>query len=203
MEIIFPLLMVVFFATTVFFAFRSAAKIRKEFPRWAEELGWTPKPMTSWTASPEAEGVHNGRRGRIYSYTTGSGKSRTTWAAVELRGEGAPRLELAFTRQGFGTKIASMFGAKEVEVGDAAFDARWFIRTNRPEFVKAALLPEVRARIDELATRGGSGMRLEFTGGKAVYAEQGGFNAAVRARIAAALPVLTDLAALAEVEAAS
>lgn len=199
----FPVLMLGLFATVIFFGVRSIAEQRREFPRWAESLGWTASPMTSWTVSPEATGVHAGRRGKAYVFTTGSGKSRITWAAVELVAEGAPNMELTLTRQGFGSVVASMFGVKEVQVGDAAFDARWFIRTNRPDFVAAALLPEMRQRIDELAARGGRGMKLEIKAGRAIYAEQGPFGPAGRARVAASLPVLADLAALAEVESAS
>lgn len=199
MEILIPFAMFGLFAMVAVMAFRHAAKLRKEFPRWAEEIGWTSTPMTSWTTPAEATGVHAGRRGRIFTYTTGSGKSRTNWAAVELATEGDQSLELELTRQGFGSKVAALFGVKEVEVGDAAFDARWFIRTNRPDYVKSALLPEFRQRIEELAVRGGRGMKLEIKEGRAIYSEQGFFNAPVRVRVAAALPVLADLAALAEV----
>lgn len=184
------------------FAFRAAAKLKAEFPRWAEELGWSAKPMTGWTSVPEATGAYAGRRGRAYAYLTGSGKSRISWVAMSLACDGGSRLELHLARQSFGTKMASWFGAKEVEVGDPAFDAAWFIRTNRPDYIKAALLPEFRQRIGELAAHGGRGMKLEIKVGEAIYSEQGSFgHAASRARAAAALPVLADLAALAEVEA--
>jgi hypothetical protein len=201
MEALWPFL---FFAViaAVFFSIarKHFAKLRKEFPEWAAGLGWTAQPMKSWTTTPEAHGDYAGRRGRAYIYTTGSGKSRQSWSAIELLAAGTPRLELVFKRQGFGTKIEGWFGAKEVEVGDAAFDAKWFIQTNRPDFVRAALLPEVRARIEELGARGGRQMRLDFKAGRATYAEQGHFQAATRERLAAALPVLADMAALAEVE---
>jgi hypothetical protein len=203
MEILIPLVMFGAFAAVAVTAIRHAAKVRKEFPRWAEEIGWTATPMTSWTTPAEATGVHAGRRGRVFSFTTGSGKSRRTWAAIELSAGAASGLELELTRQGFGSKVAALFGAKEIQVGDAAFDARWFIRTNRPDYMKAALLPEFRARIEELERRGGRVMKLEIKQGRAIYSEQGFFNAPVRARLAAALPVLADLAALAEVEAGS
>lgn len=202
MEILIPLVMVGLFATIVGLGLRHTLKLRKEFPLWAEELGWKPEPMPSWTTPPVANGVYGGRRGRVFSYTTGSGKSRVNWAAIQLMIVPASGMEVEITRQGFGTKVAALFGVKEIEVGDAAFDARWFIRTNRPDYIKAALLPEFRQRIDELAARGGRGMKLEIKEGRAIYSEQGFFNAPVRARVAAALPVLADLAALAEVEAA-
>jgi hypothetical protein len=203
MEALWPFLFFAVFAAVGFgLAWKNAARLRREFPEWAAGLGWTARAMESWTTPPEAHGDYAGRRGRAYTYSTGSGKSRRSWKAIELIAGGAPRLELEFSRQGVGTRIAEWFGVKEVQVGDAAFDARWFVRTNRPEFVRAALVPEVRARIDELSARGGRMPRLDFKAGRATYAEQGHFAAATRERLAAALPVLADLAVLAEVEAA-
>jgi len=204
MEILIPLVMVGAFVLVVVLGIRNAARMRREFARWVEELGWTASSMTSWTTPLEASGVHAGRRGRVFSYTTGSGKSRTSWAAVELMAGPASGLELELMRQHFGTKVAEWFGAKEIKVGDAAFDARWFIRTNRADYMAAALLlPEFRHRIEELAARGARSMKLEIKAGRAIYSEQGVFNAPVRARLVEALPVLADLATLAEVESAA
>ena len=202
MEILIPLVMVGAFVLVVVLSIRSTARMRKEFARWVEELGWTASAMTSWSASPEASGMYAGRRGRVFTYTTGSGKSRTTWAAIELLLGSSTGLELSLTRQHFGTKVAEWFGVKEIKVGDAAFDERWFIQTNREDYMKAALLPEFRQRIEELAAKGGRGMKLEIKAGLALYSEQGFFSGPVRSRVVAALPVLADLAALAEVESA-
>ncbi len=59
--------------------------------------------------------------------------------------------------QGLGTRLAELFGAKEITVGDAAFDAAWFIRTNTPESFGALLLPEIRTRFLTLHNVGGKG----------------------------------------------
>lgn len=203
MEILIPLGMVGAFVLMVALGLRHAARMRKEFARWVDELGWTASSVASWRTPPEASGMYAGRRGRMFSYATGAGKSRTTWAAVELLVGPSSGLELELTRQHLGSKVAEWLGAREIKVGDAAFDERWFIKTNRVDYMTAALLPEFRLRIDELAARGGRSMKLEIKAGRAIYSEQGFFSAPVRSRMVAALPVLADLATLAEVEAAA
>jgi hypothetical protein len=200
----FPWLFLLFVGVVVgfvWFAIRSVKKLRAEFASWALAQGLTPKEGSWWKTWPSAEGVRFGRNVRVQTFTTGSGKSRITWVEVAVSGV-AGRLELELVRQGFGTKIAEWFGAREVTVGDAAFDARWFVRTNREEFVRAALLPEMRARIDAVAGLGGRSLKIEAKGGVVRYVEQGGITTASMRRAEQVFPLLDELVALAEVEAA-
>ncbi|HYC70822.1 MAG TPA: hypothetical protein VEB66_06420 [Opitutaceae bacterium] len=144
-------------------------------------------------------GAVQGRPVRFWSYTTGSGKSQQTWAAVGVTPRQASGLEFRLSRQGFATKVQEFFGSKEITVGDAEFDRAWFVRTNRPEFLAAALVPEIRAKLVAAHRAGGDGsFRLER--GEVVYAERGSVGSArVVARLEAVLPVLLDLADVAEV----
>lgn len=196
---------VLFFGIMVaafWFGLRAHKRLVAEFAAWAQAQGLTVREGPWWSTPLEAEGTRAGRRLNVSTFTTGSGKSRTTWLAVFV--SGAPgRLELSLVRQGFGTKIAEWFGTKEVEVGDAAFDGRWFVRTNRPEFVQAALLPEIRTRIDEVAALGGRSLKIEVKGGQAKYVEQGGISSKSMQRVERVFPLLEELVALAEVEAAA
>jgi len=97
-----------------------------------------------------------------------------------------------------------MFGASEIQVGDADFDRRWFIQTNQPDFLRAALLPELRAKIFTLAAEpSASRLKLMLEDGRVRYAEQGSFaSARVAGRIGQAAEVVADLADVAEVFAA-
>jgi hypothetical protein len=148
------------------------------------------------------EGTVQGRAVRFWSYTTGSGKSQKTWAAAGVRPRQDGGLTFRLSRQGLGTKLQELLGAKEITVGDRLFDAAWFVQTNRPADLAAALLPEIREKL-MAAHRSGhrtGGFRLEQ--GEVVYAEQGGLHDAGRvARLEALLPVLMDLADVAEVSA--
>lgn len=144
-------------------------------------------------------GVHQGKAVRFWTYSTGSGKSRRTWCAVGVKPRAHGGLEFELQRQGFGTKIMEWFGAQEIQVGDPAFDRDWFIRTNQPEFLAAALVPEIRAKLTAwrlAATE--KPIRLEA--GEVQVSVPGNFgNDQVIARLESSLPQLIDLADIAEV----
>lgn len=176
-------------------------RMMEQFRAWAAALGLEVKSGKGWTASPEAEGMRGGRILRVNTFTTGSGKSRQVWLAAGMATGVRGGLELEFKRQGFATTVAEWFGAKEVKVGEPGFDGRWFVRTNRPEFVRAALLPEMRTRIDEAGTLGGRAIKIEVKDGWARYVEQGGVNPKACARVERLLPLLEELAVLADVAA--
>jgi len=188
-------------AAVFWFGLRAHKRLVAEFAAWAAAQGLAVREGPWWSTPLEAVGTRAGRRVEVSTFTTGSGKSRTTWLAVIVKGVPG-RLELSLVRQGFGTKVSEWFGTKEIEVGDAAFDARWFVRTNRPEFVAAALLPEIRTRIDEVAALGGRSLKIEVQAGQAKYVEQGGVTTKSMQRAERVFPLLEELVALAEVEAA-
>jgi len=156
----------------------------------------------SWTKSPALLGTWQGRALRFWTYSTGSGKSRQTWSAVGIQPRKTGAVQLELRRQGFVTSVMEFFGSKEIQVGDPQFDRNWFIRTNRPEVVRAALVPEIRHKLDALDT----GMRdngYKLDGGWMQFAIQGAFaDAKLIARLEARLPVLADLADVVEVAAA-
>lgn len=145
------------------------------------------------------DGPWQGRHLRIWTYTTGTGKSRKQWIAAGVETPRAADVAFELRAQGMLTKISEFFGAKEVQVGDARFDAEWFITTNRPVEFAAALLPEIQQKLTNARASGARGV---FTRKDAwvSYVEQGTFsNPAALARLEAALPVLLDLADVAEV----
>ena len=143
---------------------------------------------------PEARGTIRGKVVRIYNYTTGSGKSKTTWAAMTVTPRAHGGLTFALTREGLGSKFMSLFGAKEVKVGNPEFDDRWFVRSNAPEFFAAALIPEIQAKINRLPGT----WKLE--NGAVTYTERGLFTDADRCERFAHLAVAAcDLADIAEV----
>lgn len=198
-------LMVVMFVA-VFWGARSASRKRNELMRAAaQRLGLeyhAPPDSFFMQGEPKVMGRYRGRFARLYSYTTGSGKSRTTWCAVAVQGENLHGLKLKLRTQGpaLFEKIAQAFGFQDVVVGDRPFDAQFVVSTNDAGFVKAALLPELRAQLLALWGEKGRGANIQLDGGECVYAEIGSMgNAKCLARLEAALPVVCDLMALAEV----
>src|SRR5690606_10304030 len=147
-----PALVFVLFAfvvtTILVLSIRHARKATGNFAQLALQLGLTPtqprKTLGIVWSQPSASGEIRGRPARLFSYSTGSGKSRTNWCAFSMDPRQHGGLTFEISLQGFGSKIKEIFGTKEVVVGEAAFDAKWFIQTNQPEFMQAALISELR-----------------------------------------------------------
>ena len=147
-------------------------------------------------------GQQDGREVTFHTFTTGSGKSRVNWRAVSVRPRAIGGLLFHLKPQGLGTKLSELFGAEEITVGDAAFDRAWFIQTNEPEFLRAALVPEIRAKLTAARADAGTDGNFKLQQAAVVYAEHGTFaDPNDGARFEQLLPVLHDLAAIAEVSA--
>jgi hypothetical protein len=194
------LVVVVVVGAVVVWAVRREIKAARNLTALASRLGlrFRPAKENEPGAGNTVEGDFQGRPARFWTYATGSGKSRTEWVAVSVRLAGDSRLTVQLKPQGFGTKLAELFGAKEIEVGETRFDGEWFIRTNAPGTCRAALLPELR---DRLMTARQTGSRGVFTleKGVAAYTETGTFaRETTVARLESLLPLLRDFAEAAE-----
>lgn len=147
-------------------------------------------------------GQQAGREVIFYRFTTGSGKNSQTWRAVSVRPRATGKLTFNLHRQGLGTKIEALFGAKEAVVGEAIFDQAWFLQTNDADFLGAALVPEVRAKLMTALAAGGRSFSFRLVDGAVRYAETGSYSSAPGCvRMETMLPVLHDLADIAEVAA--
>ncbi|HTQ30461.1 MAG TPA: hypothetical protein VMI53_04570 [Opitutaceae bacterium] len=197
-----PLLIVPLIAGLVIWATlvqkqRTAANLQK----LAVRLGLEFLPAGGWLGRPSIVGPMRGKAVQIFNYTTGSGKSRTTWSAMKAQLAAPSQLSFTLRKQGFATRIIELFGAHEITVGDAEFDKAWFVQTNQPGFMRAALIPEMRAKL-MAALHAGLPGAFELNGRDVKYAEVGTFADAKRIeRFAALGEVLCDLADVAEVAA--
>lgn len=178
-----------------------ARKTRERLGAFAQRAGLRIAEQTvlGFTSVESLEGEQSGRTIRYWTYATGSGKSRVTWVAVGVKPRAEAGLEFDLTQQNFGSKILEMFGAQEVKVGEAAFDAAWFVRTNQPDFLAAALVPQIRAHLMAApAVRRGARYKLEK--GFVQYVEHGTLGGTgVMERLAGQLPLLHELTDIAEV----
>jgi hypothetical protein len=169
--------------------------------RLAQQLGLNFQPPTGWSASLRVTGELRGKPTAVFTYTTGSGKSQQTWAALTVQSANPGDFTFTLQKQGFVTKVMELFGTHEIKVGDAAFDALWFVRTNRPEFFGAALIPELREKL-MAAGRASLGGKFELKDGVVKYFEPGTLaDARQTARLAAVADVVCDLADVADVSA--
>jgi hypothetical protein len=190
------------FAVGMVFAAKAHKKMITRMGAFAERMGFVLLPGARKMDVPRITGVMRGKQVEFFNYVTGSGKSRTHWVAVAVTPAVRVALTFRITKQGFISKLQSLFGAKEITVGDKAFDDRWFIETNKPDFFRAALLPEVRMKIDAAAAAARKHVNIEFKleEGRVRYAEIGTFSEETLARYEAMLPLLWELADLAELE---
>ncbi|WP_438480360.1 hypothetical protein [Oleiharenicola lentus] len=191
-----------FFGLIIWLAIKQHARTKENLIALAARHGLRlVETKQSLGADYSVQGTVLGREVRFWTYTTGSGKSRVHWAAVGVRPR-ATNLTFELRRQGFTTKLMEMFGSKEITVGDPAFDQAWFVQTNQPEFLQAALLPEIRAKFMAQPERARDGS-YKLADGWVQFAEHGSFaTPEVIARLETKLPLLHDLADVAEVGAA-
>ena len=147
----------------IVFGMRSAEKRRAALIAWAQanELTYqqsVPALATNWSGHP----FDGGRGGRAldvitgmtatgrpfcsfkYEYVVSTGKSTSTvtQAVTALR---LPALmpELAVTPEGFGAKVAKVFGGQDVQVGDYAFDKAFRVRADDERYAHDVLNPLV------------------------------------------------------------
>jgi hypothetical protein len=182
----------------------STRKTRENLTRLARDLGLQlrekPPVLGLFRSMPTVDGELRGRKVRFFEFSTGSGKNRTGWSAVGVACANPHGLKLQLVGQNFLTNLGKHFGMQDVTLGDPAFDEKFVVQTNAPEFLGAALLPEIR---DPLLRHwpfmlGRTTLKIE--GDEVVYAETGGFtDEKMLQRMKSLLDVLIALAALPEV----
>lgn len=185
---------------TVWLGFIQQRKAAANLRAGAERIGLKFTPSAGiGKEGPRVDGKIRGREARFWPYETGSGKHRKYWVALALSTATQGRLLLTLQPQGFGTKVAELFGAREIELGDARFDAMWFVRTNEPTAGRAALTLELREKLNAARDAGARGT-FSVEKGLVTYAEEGGFHrAGTFDRLEGLAPLLEELAVAAEV----
>lgn len=176
---------------------RATANLQK----LATRLGLEFVPAAGWTGRPSVTGTLREKKANFFSYVTSNGKSSTAWAALTIQVAAAGGLTFSIEKRGFATKIEKLFGAHEAVVDDAEFAKAWFVQSNQPDFMSAALIPELRAKLMAARQAGAYG-NFGLKGGEVKYAEVGGFaNAKLCERFTTLADVMCDLADIAEVAA--
>lgn len=199
----FPLLIPLIFVGLIPFLIWAGVVTRRRtvanLQQLAQKLGLDFQPPTGWTTPLRVTGQLRGKPVAVFTYTTSSGKSQQTWAALTVQPANSGDFAFTLQKQGLVTKVMEFLGTHEITVGDAEFDAMWFVRTNRPEFFRAALIPELR---EKLMTAGRASLlgKFELKDGVVKYFESGSFaDARQVARFTAVADVVCDLADVADV----
>jgi len=93
------------------------------------------------------EGEHGHGVLKLYRYSVRSGNNSTTYTTVRNVAPNPRELTFRLSPEGLLTKLGKAMGAQDVETGDEAFDRRMVVKCSDPDFIRTALLPEVRSKI--------------------------------------------------------
>ena len=203
-----PATPIVFFgaivAIIVAFAVWSTRKTRDNLTQLARDLGFQlrqkPPVLGLFQPLPTVDGERGGRKVRFFQFTTGSRKSRTTWSAIGVECANPHDLKLNLFAQNFLTQLGEKLGMQDIRLGDPAFDEKFVVQTNAPDYLRAALLPELREPLLRHWDFRMGRNNLKIEGGEVVYAENNQFtDDAMLQRMKALLEVLLALAILPEI----
>ncbi len=199
-QILHPAVLVVGFLVAVTVVLRvMASKSRRAYEnmqRLASRLSFTMKevkPVLGIYEFPEITGEIHGKEVRIHTYET-KGQSKIKWAAISVTPRESSGLRFYIGRRGVTSKVWRALDSKEFKIDDDTFDREWSIETNAPDFLKSALLPEIRRKFQSFEGK------WEMTKGVITYAERGSFSQDERGiRVATIAEAACDLADAAEV----
>lgn len=159
------------------------------------------EPEKKWvfqSGSVSLEGKVRGRSIRIHSFTKGSGKNRTYWCAARVGVENNRNLSLTISSENIFTRLGGRLGFKQALAGDKAFDEKFYIKCSDEDFLRAALIPEVRARFVDVWNSGTNG-KVTADEGWVSFVEQGAFASdKICARFPGATELICDVAEIVE-----
>ncbi|HSI15325.1 MAG TPA: hypothetical protein VK961_24980 [Chthoniobacter sp.] len=133
-------------------------KRQADFKLAAEQHGFEvmePRPrfVGNWrTLASKSEGIW---ALEIREERVAEGEEDAFFQEITLRSPATGGLEFLFRPKSRWRKLEPEGEARNVEIGDAEFDRIWFVETNRPQLLIAALTPELRAHFDGLQPSSG------------------------------------------------
>jgi len=149
---------------------------------------------------PAVSGQRGGREVRFYIFTTGSGRHCQQWRAFAVACANPQGLTFRLSTPNGFSRVGERPGLQEVRSGHPEFDERFVVQTNAPDFLRAALRPELLDPLLRYWSAVAPGASLTAEGAGIVYAEPGHFaEAKALARMLALLEPALALAALPEV----
>ena len=123
----------------IFYAYRSVKDVNRTWDDLGMRSGLTLKPAAMFS-QPELNGEFRQRPIRLYTYNAGSQGNRITYTAVALTVNNPANSRLEITPSGSaGNFFGKMLNAQDVQIGNPAFDARFVIKSNPPDFAPRVL----------------------------------------------------------------
>lgn len=123
----------------IFHAYRSVQAVNRTWGDLGIGTGLTLKPAAMFS-QPELYGEYRQRPIRLYTYNAGTQGNRITYTAVDLTVNNPTHSRLEITPSGgVGNFFGKILNAQDVEIGTPAFDARFVIKSNPPDFAMKVL----------------------------------------------------------------
>ena len=119
----------------------------------AERSGLTCEaPRFVLLQEPRVFGVYRGRSLTLDTYTTGSGRSRTTYTRIRIAVDNRANGSLALYDETIFSKIGKALGMQDIQTGDEEIDKR-FILKGQPETFALGVLNSINLRQKLLQAR--------------------------------------------------
>jgi hypothetical protein len=113
-------------------------RVRQKWTDLAARTGLT-VDIGGTFARPTVGGTYRGRPLQLYTFTRGSGRSKSTYTAVSIATNSPAGWSLSLRPERWYDPLAKSLGMKDVEIGDAMFDQRFRVNANPPEIAIAVL----------------------------------------------------------------
>lgn len=136
-------LMFSFVPAILLFAWFMAKKRREKWEAIAQELGlsYIPGPFFS---IGEMAGTLHGYQVRIWVFTRGGGKNKTTYTGISTSLSASLGLGLQIYREHMFSGLGKMLGFQDIQTGDKTFDDRFVVKGHDPDRVLHRLDGNVR-----------------------------------------------------------
>ncbi len=139
MEALIPLLFFVgLIALSFAIAYFSQQRISRAWGELAERAGLTCEAR-GFLQSPRVSGVYRGRPLVLDTYTTGSGRNRTTYTRITLDVRNPANGSFALYNETVFSKIGKVLGMQDIQTGDEELDKHYIIKGQPPSFTLSVL----------------------------------------------------------------
>lgn len=187
----FALFFIAVMALVLFLSYRQRQVMIEKWDQLAMHTGLTLE-RGSWLVKPRVHGEYRRHSLELTTYTRSHGKHSTTYTLITLYLPNNSRM-LSISSSGMLTEaIGKAFGMQDVQIGNEAFDKRFTIKSQPPEFA-VELLGGDLILCDSIAQLKSGWFELRVEGSQMTYREVG--RETNPERLEAMFNTLTDLAA--------
>jgi hypothetical protein len=152
-----------------FYVRRSVAAVNRAWGDLGVGTGLKLKPAALFS-QPELNGMFRQRPIHLYTYNAGTQGNRITYTAVALTVNNPTNSKMEITPSGTGGKFfRKMLNLQDTEIGNPAFDARFVIKGNPPDFA-LKFLGEARVQMEIMNIP--DAFRIELKGSSLKYSKR-------------------------------